>query len=247
MGDIIFAILEVNKSGGIKLNNVMLIRELPEEERPRERLLRYGASSLTNSELLAILMGSGSKDSSAIMLANRLISLDDTGISYLSQCDPEELSTVKGIGNAKACLLVASMELGKRVAARPKEKKVNVSSPKDVARLFMEEMRCYKKEYFKVLLLNTKNELMMTDEISVGTLNSAVVHPREVFNGAIKKSASSVILVHNHPSGNPSPSKEDIDLTKRLVESGKILGIEVLDHIIIGDGEYLSFKEKSLF
>jgi len=229
------------------LNTSMLVRELPEEERPRERLLRFGVKTLSNSDLLAILIGSGSKDSSAITLANKLLSLNEGGISYLSQCEPGELSSIKGIGNAKASLLVASMELGKRIAVRPRDKKINVGSPKEVAKLFMEEMRYYKKEYFKVLLLNTKNELIMTEEVSVGTLNTAIVHPREVFNKAIQKSASSVILIHNHPSGNPTPSREDIDLTARLVESGKIIGIEVLDHIIIGDGEYLSFKEKSLF
>jgi DNA repair protein RadC len=233
--------------GGIKLDSKLLMRELPEEERPRERLFRFGVKNLTNSELLAILIGSGTKDSSAIILANKLLSLNEEGISYLSQCDTTEFSRIKGIGNAKACLLVAAMELGKRISVRPKEKRINVGSPKEVSKLFMEEMRYYKKEYFKVLLLNTKNELIMTEEVSVGTLNTAIVHPREVFNKAIQKSASSLILIHNHPSGNPTPSREDIDLTNRLVESGKIIGIEVLDHIIIGDGEYLSFKEKQLF
>jgi DNA repair protein RadC len=228
------------------MNNAMLIKELPAGERPREKLISYGARTLSNTELLAILIGSGTKDSSAIMLANKLLVLDNSGISFLTECVPEELTDVKGIGSAKACQLIAAIELGKRIATKPKEKKINVNSPKEVAALFMEEMRYLKKEFFKVLLLNTKNEVMTIDEVSIGNLNSAIVHPREVFSKAIKKSASSIILVHNHPSGNPQPSREDIDLTERLIESGKILGIEVLDHLIIGDGIFISLKEKML-
>ena len=228
------------------MNNRTLIKEMPSDERPREKLMTYGVNLLSNPELLAILIGSGTKDSSAVMLANKLISLDHSGILFLADCIPEELTHVRGIGIAKACQLVSAMELGKRIAVKPKDKKVNVNSPKEVAALFMEEMRYLRKEFFQVLMLNTKNEIIMVDNVSIGNLNSAVVHPREVFSRAIKKSASSIILVHNHPSGNPQPSREDIDLTGRLMESGKILGIEVLDHIIIGDGIFISLKEKML-
>lgn len=228
----------------MELNIRGLIRELPEDERPREKLVRCGVDSLSNSELLAILLRSGTKNMSALELANKLLSLDKEGISFLSHCIPEELSLVKGIGPAKACQIIAAIELGKRIATKPKDNKVNISSPKDVSVLFMEEMRYFKKEFFKVLLLNTKNEIIMIDEVSIGNLNSAIVHPREVFKNAIKKSASTIILIHNHPSGNPQPSREDIELTDRLVEAGKILGIEVLDHIIIGDGVFSSLKEK---
>jgi DNA repair protein RadC len=228
------------------MNNKTLIKEMPSDERPREKLMTYGVNLLSNPELLAILIGSGTKDSSAVMLANKLLSLDHSGILFLADCIPEELTHVRGIGIAKACQLVSAMELGKRIAVKPKDKKVNVNSPKEVAALFMEEMRYLRKEFFQVLMLNTKNEIIMVDNVSIGNLNSAVVHPREVFSRAIKKSASSIILVHNHPSGNPQPSREDIDLTGRLMESGKILGIEVLDHIIIGDGIFISLKEKML-
>lgn len=223
-----------------------LIRELPEDERPREKLLKYGVESLSNSELLAILLRSGTKEMSAIDLSNKLLAIDCEGISFLANSSIEEMRQIKGIGDAKASQLIAAIELGKRISTRPKNNKVSITSPQDIANLFMEQMRYYKKEFFKVLLLNTKNEIIMIENVSIGNLNSAIVHPREVFTLAIKKSASSVILVHNHPSGNPEPSKEDIQLTKRLIHAGEIIGIEVLDHLIIGDGLYLSFKEESI-
>ena len=223
-----------------------MIKELPFEERPREKLIQYGADSLSNTELLAILIGSGTKEVSAIMLANRILALEEKGISYLTNCLPEDLSGIPGMGTAKSCQIIAAIELGKRIATRPKEKRINVKSPDEVASLFIEDMRYLKKEYFKVLLLNTKNEIIMIENISIGSLNSSVVHPREVFYTAIRKSACSMIAVHNHPSGNPSPSQMDIDVTRRLVEAGELLGIKVLDHLIIGDGTYVSLKEKML-
>lgn len=223
-----------------------MIRNLPSEERPREKLIQHGAESLSNPELLAILIGSGTKEVSAIMLANRILALEEEGISYLTNCLPEELSGIPGMGMAKSCQIIAAIELGKRIATRPKGKRINIKSPNEVASLFIEEMRYLKKEYFKVLLLNTKNEIIMIENISIGGLNSSVVHPREVFCTAIKKSACSMILVHNHPSGNPMPSQTDIDITRRLAEAGELLGIKVLDHLIIGDGVYVSLKEKML-
>ncbi|MBP6491531.1 MAG: DNA repair protein RadC [Clostridia bacterium] len=223
-----------------------LIKDLPFEERPREKLIQCGAGALSNSELLAILIGTGTKEMSAIMLANRVLALEKEGISYLAGCLPEELSEIPGMGMAKSCQIIAAIELGKRIATKPRMNKVNIKSPDEVASLFIEEMRYLKKEYFKVLLLNTKNEIIMIENISVGSLNSSVVHPREVFCIAIKKSACSLIAVHNHPSGNPAPSQADIDITKRLMEAGELLGIKVLDHLIIGDGVYISLKEKLL-
>jgi len=230
----------------IRIEKAPLIKELPDSERPRERLARQGEKSLTNAELLAVLIGSGTRDHSAVMLASRLLAMDERGLLYLSECTLEDLKEVKGIGSAKASRILCAIELGRRLSSQPRGKTVSVGSPADVSQLFMEEMRHLKKEHFKVLLLNTKNEIITIDEVSVGNLNSAIVHPREVFVKAVKKSASSVILVHNHPSGNPQPSREDTDLTARLVESGRILGIEVLDHIVIGDGVFVSFKDKML-
>lgn len=222
-----------------------MIKELPSEERPREKLIQFGADSLSNAELLAILIGSGTKKASALMLANRILAIEE-GISYLTDCQPDELTQIPGMGLAKSCQIIAAIELGKRIATKPKTKRINIKSPNEVANLFLEEMRYLKKEYFKVLLLNTKNEIIMIENVSVGCLNSSVVHPREVFCTAIKKSACSMIAVHNHPSGNPTPSQADIDITKRLVEVGELLGIQVLDHLIIGDGTYISLKESML-
>lgn len=222
------------------------IKELPKDERPREKLMQNGAVCLSNAELLAILIATGTKDSSAVMLANRILSLEKSGISFLVDCTIEELSKIPGIGMAKSAQIVAAIELGKRIATKPKEKRVNIKAPKEVAELFMEEMRYLKKEFFKVLLMNTKNEIISVENTSVGNLNSSIVHPREVFYSAVKKSAASVIFIHNHPSGNSMPSQEDINITARLVEAGKILGINVIDHLIIGDGNFVSLKEKML-
>lgn len=222
------------------------IKELPNEERPREKLIQYGSASLSNAELLAILIATGTRDGSAIMLANKILSLEKNGISNLVHCTIEELSQIPGIGTAKSSQIVAAIELGKRIATKPKEKRINVKAPKEVADLFMEEMRYLKREFFKVLLLNTKNEILSIEDTSIGNLNSSIVHPREVFCNAVKKSAASIIVIHNHPSGNPMPSQADINTTTRLVEAGKILGISVVDHLIIGDGNFVSLKEKML-
>lgn len=228
------------------MNKNTLIKELPSEERPREKLIQSGAGALSNAELLAILIGTGTREMSAVMLANRILSMEEEGIAYLAGCLPEELTLIPGMGMAKSCQIIAAIELGKRIATKPKRKKINIKSPGEVASLFLEEMRYLKKEYFKVLLLNTKNEIIMIETISVGNLNSSVVHPREVFCTAIKKSACSIIAVHNHPSGNPEPSRSDVDITQRLAESGELLGIKLIDHLIIGDGNYVSLKEKML-
>lgn len=222
------------------------IKELPASERPREKLLRYGCEFLSTAELLALLIGTGTKNCSALTLANRLLSLEKGGISYLAECTPQELSEIQGIGMAKSCQIAAAIEIGKRVAKNPVSPRVNISSPGDVADLFMEEMRHLKKEYFKALFLNTKNEIVASENVSIGNLSSSIVHPREVFRSAVKKGAAAIIVIHNHPSGNPLPSQNDLDITKRLAEAGELMGIPVLDHLIIGDGVFISLKEKML-
>lgn len=222
------------------------IKELPIDERPREKLLRYGCAFLSNSELLAILIGTGTKDRSALSVAHRVLSMEKTGLSFLADCTPEELCNVEGIGIAKSCKVIAAIELGKRIAQSPGERRYAVGAPEDVAALYMEEMRHLKKEYFKVLLLNTKNEILSAENASIGNLNSSIVHPREVFRSAVKKGAAAIIVIHNHPSGNPAPSQNDLDITRRLKEAGELLGIPVLDHLIIGDGTFISLKEKTL-
>lgn len=169
-----------------------------------------------------------------------------TSLRGLSEATVNELVTIKGLGPRKASLLKASFELGKRLYCTKPEKPVSIRSPQDVADLVMPEMRYLDREHFRALLLNTKNHIIRVETISIGTLNTSTIHPRELFKPAIRFSAASIILVHNHPSGDSTPSREDIDVTRRLVEVGRILGIEVLDHVIIGDGVFTSFKEKGL-
>lgn len=222
------------------------IKELPEEERPREKLIRYGESALSNAELLAILLRTGTKNESALSLAYKILKQQE-GLRFLTDCTVQELGNISGIGQAKAAQLRAAVELGKRVSAFVKEQDNYVKCPQDVANLLMEEMRYLKKEYMKLILLNVKCNVISIENISIGNLNASIVHPREVYLPAIKKSSASVIMVHNHPSGDPTPSNEDINITKRIAEAGKIIGIELVDHIIIGDGRYISLKEKGGF
>jgi len=224
----------------------MYIKELPQNERPREKMMSCGISYLSNSELIAILLRTGTKNKSALGLAEEILSMENNGILFLSECAPEQLAAIKGIGTAKACQILAGIELGRRISTKPREKKTKVNCPESIASLFMEEMRYYKKEVFNVLMLNTKGEIIGTEKISVGDLSSTVIHPREVFLPAIKRSAAAVAFAHNHPSGDPAPSGDDITTTKKLIDAGKIIGIAVWDHIIIGDGKYVSFREEKL-
>ncbi|OPL10210.1 MAG: hypothetical protein AVO34_11905 [Firmicutes bacterium ML8_F2] len=226
-------------------NSPIMIKDLPCEERPREKLKAMGPEALSNAELLAILLRTGHKNESAVQLATRILA-GGGGLRNLPELALEDLQEFKGIGPDKAVTIKAALELGCRLASAPREANGSVNSPRQAAAIFMEELRYKKKEYFKILLLNTKNFIIAREEVSVGSLNASIVHPREVFTVPIRKSASSVIFFHNHPSGDPSPSEEDIGLTRRLVEAGEILGIKVRDHIIIGDGCYFSFKEKGL-
>ena len=223
------------------------MKDLPEAERPREKLFINGPASLSNAELLAILLGSGTRSQSAVALAERVLAADGSGILFLNDCTPEELCSIEGIGPAKSAALIASAELGRRLTTTPREKQANVSSPDDISKLFMQNMRYLKKECFKVLLLNVKNEIISIEDVSVGSLMSSDAHPREVFAAPLRRGAANVILVHNHPCGSSRPSQDDIDLTQRLSWAGDIMGIHVLDHIIIGDGEYTSMKRERLF
>ncbi len=226
--------------------NTVSIKALPEEEQPRERLIRLGSGALSNAELLAILIRTGTRAESALTLSYKILKQQE-GLRFLTGCTVQELSSIKGIGGAKAAQLKAAVELGKRLSAAENRPDTAVRCPKDAAALIMEEMRYLKKEYMKLLLLNTKCQVISVEDISVGSLNASIVHPREVFQPAIRKSCASIIMAHNHPSGDPSPSKEDIAITGRIHEAGKIIGIELADHIIIGDGVYVSMKEKGLF
>lgn len=222
----------------------MGIKDLPMEDRPREKMIMFGNSAMSNAELLAILLGSGQGKKTALRLAEELLESQNDALGFLAESTPGDIAVIKGIGPAKACQIAAAVELGKRIATRPKIERYNVDEPQKIVKLFMEKMRYYKKEHFDTVLLNTKGEIIAVENIAIGDLSCTVVHPREVFNKAVKMSAASIIFVHNHPSGNPKPSKEDMAITKRLIEAGDILGIKVMDHIIIGDGEYISFRDR---
>jgi len=223
----------------------VIIRDLPEQERPRERLARHGPASLANSELIAILLRTGAARQSAIALAERLLA-EFGGLRGIATASVERLSTVKGMGLAKAAQVKAAFELGKRLAAEPQHEKATVSRPDDVVSLVREDLRYKDKEHFLVLLLDIRNRVLRISTVSVGSLTANIAHPREVFREAIDHGAASIIAVHNHPSGDPLPSKEDRLLTKRLKETGEIVGIPLVDHIVIGGAEFVSLKERGL-
>ncbi len=218
------------------------IKDYPEEIRPREKILYYGAESLSDQELLAILLRTGTKEKSALELANDV--LQDGGLKNLTQISVEELKCKKGMGLAKAAQLKAAVELSRRLARQSLGLLPIIKDPNDVAKLVMGEMAYLDREHFRAINLNTKNQVMAIDTISVGSLNASLVHPREVFKPSVKRSAASLILVHNHPSGDTKPSQEDIKVTWRLYEAGNLLGIEIVDHVIIGQNKFLSMKEK---
>ena len=221
------------------------MKELPEGVRPRERLLKEGAEVLSDAELLAILLGTGSREATALDLASQLLTAFQS-LRRLVDATVEEMSQMKGVGPAKASQVKAALELARRLSRYSDLPRSAIRSPEDAAGLVMEEMRHLDREHFRAILLNTKNQVITVDNVSVGTLNSSTVHPRELFRNAIKRSAAALILLHNHPSGDPAPSREDIDITGRLVQAGKIVGIEVLDHVIIGDNKFTSLKAEGL-
>ena len=224
----------------------MKIKHLPEEERPMERAWMRGTETLNDTELLALIIRNGSAERSAVELAGDLIAGCGGGIRAIAGAKPQELTGLKGIGKAKACAIAAAFELGRRAVAKPLKGKFKIGCASDVADLFMEDLRGAKKEHFRCLLLDTKGCVISIEEIAVGTLSGAQIHPREALSGAVRKSAASVAFAHNHPSGDPTPSDADIHMTARLVQAAEILGIRVLDHVIIGDGDYVSLKATGL-
>ncbi|KHE67734.1 DNA repair protein RadC [Halobacillus sp. BBL2006] len=220
-----------------------MIKDVPKADRPRERMIDLGASHLSNQELIAILLGSGTKQESVMELAQRLL-IHFEGIWLLKDATIEELTAIRGIGVAKAVLIMSAIEMGKRMQQMKPVERYMIRSPEDGADFVMEEMRDLKQEHFICLFLNTKNQVLHRQTIFIGSLNASIVHPREVFKEAVKRSAASIICAHNHPSGDPTPSQEDIQVTRRLKECGKMIGIELLDHLVIGDRKFISLKEK---
>ena len=220
----------------------MKIKEMLHEDRPRERLRERGARALSLRELLAIVVGSGSGGRSAMDLADGIVaSFGST--REMASASVESFASVTGVGMATACRLKAAVELGKRISRATRGEIKVIRSPEDAACLLMDEMKHLDREHFKVILLDSKNSVISIETVSIGTVNASIVHPREVLKPALMKSATSLILVHNHPTGHTSPSREDILLTRRFEKCGRILGIEIVDHIIIGDGSYESLKE----
>ena len=235
--------------------NSFSVRDLPKSERPRERLIEFGAKNLSSPEILALILNTGSRGESVMMLSQKLI-MHFGSLNGIMNASIEDLKNVKGMGEAKASKLMACFEIAKRAVREETEseqifetekKKYNsVTSPEEMFKIISSKINNYSKEHFYVISLDIRNNYIGIDEISVGTLTASLVHPRETFESAIRRHAAQIIIAHNHPSGETDPSEDDLKITKRLVDAGKIMGIEVLDHLIITQKGYLSFKEKYL-
>ena len=224
------------------------LNDLPVDERPRERLVKYGVESLSLQELLSLIFGRGVKGESVINISQKLISIFGS-LGKLSEGSIEELKKVKGLGLAKACQLKACFEIARRLKKEEgvnKNKSTIIKSPKNIFPPLKEKIINFHKEYFMVVSLDNRNKVINIDVVSIGTLNSSLIHPRETFEVAIKNHAAGIIICHNHPSGELRPSKDDLVVTQNLVKAGKLLGIEVADHLIITKDSYFSFKEKKL-
>lgn len=227
------------------------IKELPIEDRPQEKLLKYGPESLSNKELLALIIRTGTKELTSVELSEKILYClkregEDDGLFALKNATLKELTDIKGIGEAKASMILAAVNLGIRMSTYSLYKKIKITSPDIAANYVMNDMKYLETEHFKIMNLNTKKEITHIREISHGSINMTLVYPREVFKKAISDNAHSIILLHNHPTGDPNPSIEDINLTNRLIECSKIIGIEILDHIIVGDNKYFSFLKEGL-
>ena len=219
------------------------------EERPYEKCEQYGAENLTDAELLAVLLRTGTKGENSLQLAKRILHPDfaQEGILNIHQWSMEQLLGVKGIGKVKSIQILCLSELAKRLSKAEAQSGLNFSAPETIAQYYMEDMRHRKKEAMKLLLLNSKTKLIGESELSLGTVNTTLVSPREVFVEALRRNAVAVILLHNHPSGDPTPSKQDILITRRVTEAGRLIGVELLDHIIIGDNCFISLRDKGFF
>jgi DNA repair protein RadC len=229
----------------VSAGSTFTVRDLPRPERPRERLQKFGPEALSAQELLALVIGRGIPKKSVMNIAQELLAKFGN-IRAISQATIEELSQIKGIGLAKAAQIKACFELGKREELEPELKNFDIKDPEALVKAIRASIKDKAKEHFKLILLNPRNKIIGISTISIGSLNASLVHPREVFKDAIVHSAASVVLAHNHPSGDPEPSEDDLKITKKLVDSGKILGIEVIDHIIIAKNGFKSLANEGL-
>jgi DNA repair protein RadC len=218
------------------------MKNLSPDDRPREKLQRHGVAVLGDNELVAVILGSGSRESGALMVANEVLEARG-GLHGLLRSSVDDLARVSGIGLAKAARLKAAFELGRRTLARAPGVRVQLRTPRDAAAFLLPAFGSLPVEHFGVVLLDTRHHVLRTTVIAVGTLNATVVHPRDVFREALVGGAASIMVFHNHPSGDPTPSSDDVDLTRRLAASGALLGIDVVDHIVLGDVRYCSLRE----
>ena len=221
----------------------MRIKDISKENRPRERLEKNGVHVLSDAELLAIIFKTGNKEENAIVMSDRLIT--KYGLGKLNELSLKELQEIKGIGPAKSMQIKALFEFNKRYSLAKRDGEP-IKSARDVFEYASQRLITNQQETFMILLLDSKNRIVKDEIISIGTLNASIIHPREVFKSAIRESANSIILVHNHPSGDPEPSAEDEQITKKLFEAGELLNIKILDHVIVGKDKFWSFKEKSV-
>jgi DNA repair protein radc len=222
------------------------MKEMPESEQPREKFLRYGAQALSDAELLALILRSGTKDMTALQLAQTLLAQKDKGLMNLVYMNPQEMKEIPGIGQVKAAQLKCIAELAGRIAKCNRLGDVRLNEPASIAYYYMETLRHEPKERLLLAMFDAKSNLLGDEVVSVGTVNYSLVSPREIFISALECHAVHIVLLHNHPSGDPTPSDADIQVTYRVMESGRILGIALADHIIIGDNRYMSFRENGL-
>ena len=227
----------------------MKIKDLPEMEKPYEKFENYGAQRLSDAELLAIIIKSGTKDTTSVELAQEILLLDSEkrGLNFLKEVSIDDLRKIKGLGRVKAIQLKATIELAKRISKPYKILRKTITSPDDVAEVLMSDMKDSSQEMMKVIVLNVKNEIVRVSTISLGTANSTLIEARDVFKEAIRYNSTRIIVAHNHPSGDPTPSKSDIVFSARLRDAGKLIGIEVLDHVIIGNDKFCSLKRMNKF
>ena len=224
---------------------MFMIKEIPVEERPRERFLKYPSNVISTHELIAIILRTGSRQESVIELSKRILYKYDN-LKALSNAPIKDLMKIRGIGSSKAIELLAAFELGKRVLKESFHSQVKLHSPESIYLYLKDDLEMKTQEHFIALYLNTKGELLKKETLFIGSLNSSLVHPRELFKHAVLNSAANIIVAHNHPSGDPTPSNQDIKITKMLHKNGTMMDIELLDHIIVGKDRYYSFKEKGI-
>lgn len=222
------------------------IREMPVDQRPRERLHAHRPEALATRELLAVVLGSGSSGRSALELASQILERYGGSLRRMGRAEPADLRRIRGVGPARAASVAAALELGRRAASEPARAERRIRAPRDVHRRLGPVLRDRTQEEFWALYLDTQNRVLAERRLTVGLLNTSLVHPREVFAPALAASAASVILAHNHPSGDPEPSREDAEVTRQLVASGELLGVPVRDHVVLGDGRWVSLMERGM-